>query len=142
MPCGWDAKPVACPWDPSKAMTALWGGGGALALVACQCGLPYCDYKLNNKSLEFDMYGKLLFVANREENEFNNKSLAFDIYDGLLSFTNGEENIQSSDFMMDFNMGELYFYNLLISSYLSDLSCVFNVAMTMIMDYRSLQKNV
>ena len=93
-------------------------GGGALALAACPCELPYCDYKLNNKSL------------------------AFDIYDGLLSFTNGEENIQSSDFMMDFNMGELYFYNLLISSYLSDLSCVFNVAMTMIMDYRSLQKNV
>ena len=28
MPRGWDAKPVACPWDPSKAMTALWGGGG------------------------------------------------------------------------------------------------------------------
>ena len=27
MPRGWDAKPVACPWDPSKAMTALWGGG-------------------------------------------------------------------------------------------------------------------
>ncbi|KAF3946209.1 hypothetical protein CMV_027500 [Castanea mollissima] len=25
MPRGWDAKAVACPWDPSKAMAALGG---------------------------------------------------------------------------------------------------------------------
>ena len=42
-----------------------------------------------------------------------------------LSFANGEENIQSLDFMMDFNMGVLCFYKLLISSFLSNSSCVF-----------------
>ena len=64
-----------------------------------------------------------------EENKFNSKSLEFDIHDGLLSFANGEENMQSLDFMMDFmmnfNMGVLCFYKLLISSYLSNSSCVF-----------------
>ena len=64
-------------------------------------------------------------LANKKENKFNNKSLEFDIYDGLLSFANGEENIQSLDFMMDFNMGVLCFYKLLVSSYLSKSSCVF-----------------
>ncbi|KAF3945530.1 hypothetical protein CMV_028103 [Castanea mollissima] len=29
MPRGWDAKAVACPWDPSKAMAALGGSAAA-----------------------------------------------------------------------------------------------------------------
>ncbi|KAK7819348.1 hypothetical protein CFP56_040416 [Quercus suber] len=58
------------------------------------------------------------------DHTFNNKSLEFDMYHGLSSFANGSEIIQSSDFMMDFNMGELCFSDLLISSYLPD-SCVF-----------------
>ena len=29
MPRGWDAKAVACPWDPSKAMSALGGSAAA-----------------------------------------------------------------------------------------------------------------
>ena len=64
-------------------------------------------------------------LANKDENKFNNKSLEFNIYDGLFPFANGEENIQSLDFMMDFNIGVLCFYKLLISSYLSNSSCVF-----------------
>ena len=40
------------------------------------------------------------------------------MYHGLSSFAIGSKNIQSSDFMMDFNMGELCFSDVLISSYL------------------------
>ena len=54
------------------------------------------------------------------DHTFNNKSFEFDMYHGLSSFDNGSENIQSSDFMMDFNMGEPCFSDLLISSYLPD----------------------
>ena len=75
MPRGWDAKPVACPWDPSKAMTTLWRGGGALALAACPCGLPYCDYKLNNKSLAFDIYDNGLSLSSEKCLIFSNKFL-------------------------------------------------------------------
>nr|POE62498.1 transcription factor myb6 [Quercus suber] len=77
---------------------------------------------INKKNYHFDT--KDSWLSEDCDHTYNNKSLEFDMYHGLSSFANGSENIQSSDFMMDFNMGELCFSDLLISSYLPD-SCVF-----------------
>nr|POE83851.1 transcription factor myb6 [Quercus suber] len=77
---------------------------------------------INKKNYHFDT--KDSWLSEDCDHTCNNKSLEFDMYHGLSSFANGSENIQSSDFMMDFNMGELCFSDLLISSYLPD-SCVF-----------------
>ncbi|XP_050261641.1 transcription factor MYB1-like [Quercus robur] len=73
---------------------------------------------INNKNYHFDTKDSWLSVDC--DHTFNDKSLEFDMYHGLSSFANGSENIQSSDFMMDFNMGEPCFSDLLISSYLPD----------------------
>ncbi|KAL4613726.1 hypothetical protein ACB092_07G001200 [Castanea dentata] len=77
---------------------------------------------INNKNDHFDTKDSWLSVDC--DHTFNDKSFEFDMYHGLSSFANGSDNIQSSDFMIDFNMEELCFSDLLISPYLPD-SCVF-----------------
>uniref|UniRef100_A0A2N9ING0 Myb-related protein 123 n=1 Tax=Fagus sylvatica TaxID=28930 RepID=A0A2N9ING0_FAGSY len=75
-----------------------------------------------NKNEHFDTKGKGTWLSKNNGDYPINEPVEFDMCNGLSSFACGENN-QTSDFMMDFNEGELCFSDLL-SSYFPD-SCVF-----------------
>lgn len=75
-----------------------------------------------NKNEHFDTKGKDTWLSKNNGDYPINEPVEFDMCNGLSSFACGENN-QTSDFMMDFNEGELCFTDLL-SSYFPD-SCVY-----------------